>query len=127
MHLRYFPGEIAKLIDQLHLTPEGAQRCNQLKNQIDAQLLLDGSDQLDSFTSYGQMLAEFMFFDYFNFLPASHYVETVSKLPVNYLLKNDLWQDGEALLTSAILKLLNSQGVTREESLYISHTHIAIK
>ncbi|MFN5515076.1 MAG: class I SAM-dependent methyltransferase [Cyanobacteriota bacterium] len=72
-------------------------------------------------------IAEFMFSDYFNFTPSNQYVEIAGKLDVSYTIRNDLWKDGEKLLTNDILSELMSKGYIREELLSVAHTFVAIK
>jgi hypothetical protein len=68
-----------------------------------------------------------MFSDYFNFLPSNRYIETALSLDVSYVIRNDIWQDGEQYLTDAILAELNSKGYSKDEVLSVSHTYVAIK
>lgn len=76
---------------------------------------------------YAKNLADFMFSDYFNFLPSNRYIETALSLDVSYVIRNDIWQDGEQYLTDAILAELNSKGYSKDEVLSVSHTYVAIK
>jgi hypothetical protein len=48
-------------------------------------------------------------------------------LDVSYIIRDEIWQDGENLLTDEILEELNAKGYTKEELLSVSHTFVAIK
>jgi SAM-dependent methyltransferase len=72
-------------------------------------------------------LVDFMFSNYFNRRPAAEYLKICSELDVSYLIRNDIWQDGEALLTSEILEELTEKGFTQDELLAVSHTYVSIK
>jgi SAM-dependent methyltransferase len=76
---------------------------------------------------YANNLVEFMFSDYFNFMPSSRYVEAALSLNVSSVIRNEIWQDGEQYLTDDILADLNSKGYSKDEVLSTSHTYIAIK
>jgi SAM-dependent methyltransferase len=77
--------------------------------------------------SYVKNLAEFMFSDYFNFVPSTKYVEAALSLDVSYIIRNDIWQDGEQYLTDDILVELNRKGYNKDEVLSVAHTYIAVK
>ncbi|WP_228009590.1 hypothetical protein [Microcystis aeruginosa] len=68
-----------------------------------------------------------MFSDYFNFRSSIQYLKAVEPLDVSYIIRNEIWQDGENLLTDEILEELNAKGYTKEELLSVSHTFVAIK
>jgi hypothetical protein len=54
-------------------------------------------------------------------------MEAALSLDVSYIIRNDIWQDGEQYLTDAILAELNSKGYSKDEVLSVSHTYVAIK
>jgi hypothetical protein len=54
-------------------------------------------------------------------------MEAALSLDVSYVIRNDIWQDGEQYLTDAILAELNSKGYSKYEVLSVSHTYVAIK
>jgi hypothetical protein len=81
----------------------------------------------DDQNSYAENLVNFMFSDYFNFRPSTQYLKAVEPLDVSYIIRNEIWQDGENLLTDEILEELNAKGYTKDELLAAAHTYIAIK
>jgi SAM-dependent methyltransferase len=70
---------------------------------------------------------EFMFSDYFNFLPSARYIEVCSKLPVSEIIKNTLYRDSEIFLTDEVFQELNRIGYSKEELLSNAHEFIAKK
>jgi hypothetical protein len=50
-----------------------------------------------------------------------------NSLDISYCIRNDIWHEGQALLTSDILKELQAKGFSQEELLSVSHTFVAIK
>ena len=83
--------------------------------------------QQEKLISPAENLVDFMFSDYFNRHPAAQYLTIAGDLDVSYLIRNDIWQDGEALLTPDILEELIAKGFSKEELLSVSHTYVAIK
>jgi SAM-dependent methyltransferase len=72
-------------------------------------------------------LVDFMFSEYFNRRLATEYLKISSELKISYLIRNDIWQDGETFLTPDILEELTQKGLNKEEILSVSHTYVAIK
>jgi len=70
---------------------------------------------------------EFMFSDYFNFLPAQRYVDVCSTLPVSEVLQNTLWQESEDFLTEPVFRDLQKRGYSKAELLSVSHTFVGRK
>jgi hypothetical protein len=69
----------------------------------------------------------FIFSDYFNRISAETYLRIANSLDISYCIRNDIWHEGKALLTSDILKELQAKGFSQEELLSVSHTFVAIK
>lgn len=77
--------------------------------------------------SYADNIVAFLNSSYFNHLPSYVYIEAADKLPVQQMICNQFWQDGENLLTQEILQELETKGFTKDELLSASHTYISIK
>jgi SAM-dependent methyltransferase len=77
--------------------------------------------------SYAENVTNFLFSSYFNQLPATQYIQAAETLDVSYVIRNDIWQDGENFLTPDILEELTQKGLNQEELLSVSHTYVAIK
>jgi SAM-dependent methyltransferase len=94
---------------------------------LEAEGLLAVPVLANDIVSYADNIIAFLSSDYFNHLPAYLYVEAADKIPVNQVICNQFWQDGEKLLTRDILEELESKGLTKDELLSVSHTYVAIK
>lgn len=70
---------------------------------------------------------DFMFSDYFNFLPAQRYLDVCSKLPVSKIISNSLWLESEEYLQDDVFRELELLGYTKQELLAVSHIFIAQK
>jgi hypothetical protein len=94
---------------------------------LEQENLLSVPLKINDLNSYAENVANFVFSDYFNRHPASQYIKIAEVLDVSYRLRNDIWQDGEALLTNDILRELIEKGFQQDELLAVSHTYVAIK
>ena len=74
-----------------------------------------------------QQGVEFMFSDYFNFLPAQRYVDVCNQLPVSQVIQNSLVLEAEDLLPEDLFLELGALGYSRQELLAVSHTFVAKK
>lgn len=83
--------------------------------------------QQDKMTSQAKNLVDFIFSDYFNRRNAVDYLKIAGELNISYLIRNDIWQDGEKLLSPEVFEELTVKGFTKEELLSVSHTYVAIK
>ena len=70
---------------------------------------------------------DFMFSDYFNFLPARRYLEVCSELNVSEIIDNSLWLEPEENLSEDVFLELQAKGYSKEELLAASHRFIARK
>jgi hypothetical protein len=94
---------------------------------LEQENLLSAPLKINDLNSYAENVTNFVFSDYFNRQPASQYLKTAEVLDVSYRLRNDIWQEGETLLTPDILRELTEKGFTQDELLAVSHTYVAIK
>ena len=120
IHLRLSPPELVKYIEK---NKDALGNYGQFNEKLDWAELL----QQEKLISPAENLVDFMFSDYFNRHPAAQYLTIAGDLDVSYLIRNDIWQDGEALLTPDILEELIAKGFSKEELLSVSHTYVAIK
>jgi SAM-dependent methyltransferase len=72
-------------------------------------------------------IVNFMFSDYFNFHPSTRYLKACEDLDVSYVIRNDLWHQGEQFLTDKILEELTIKGYEKDEILAIAHIYVAVK
>lgn len=70
---------------------------------------------------------DFMFSDYFNFLPGRRYVEVCSQLEVSEIIDNTLWPEAEENLSKDVFLELQAKGYSKEELLAVSHRFVAKK
>jgi SAM-dependent methyltransferase len=70
-------------------------------------------------------VVDFIFSDYFNRAPARRYIEACSGVAVCEIIRNDLWLDGAAYLSSDVLAELQPKGYAEEELLAVAHTFVA--
>ncbi|AIE73334.1 MULTISPECIES: bifunctional 2-polyprenyl-6-hydroxyphenol methylase/3-demethylubiquinol 3-O-methyltransferase UbiG [unclassified Synechocystis] len=123
IHLRLSPTEIKNYIYANKTAVDLQDWIDILQQeQLLSVPLVDGD-----LVSYAENLVNFLSSDYFNRLPASCYINGASQLPVNKLIRNELWQDGETLLTPDVLIELISKGFTKKELLAVSHNYVAVK
>jgi SAM-dependent methyltransferase len=123
IHLRLSQSEMLQYIREY-------KQVSDLQSWIDLleqENLLSAPLKINDLNSYAENVANFVFSDYFNRQPASQYLKTAEVLDVSYRLRNDLWQDGETLLTPDILRELTEKGFSQDELLAVSHTYVAIK
>jgi len=123
IHLRLAKNQILEYLNQ-HKTLQDIVPFVELLEKLN---LLSVPLVKDDQNSYAENLVNFMFSDYFNFRPSTQYLKAVEPLDVSYIIRNDIWQDGENLLTDEILEELNAKGYTKDELLAAAHTYIAIK
>jgi ubiquinone/menaquinone biosynthesis C-methylase UbiE len=120
IHLRLSPSELIEYIQKNKIDLGSYGRSN-------TELYSTMLPKNESSSSPIENLVDFIFSDYFNRHSASDYSRIAGGLDVSYLIRNDIWQDGESLLTSDILEKLKNKGFTKEELLSTSHTYVAIK
>lgn len=70
---------------------------------------------------------EFMFSNYFNFLPAHRYLDVCNQLPVSQIIQNNLLLEADDLLPEDLFLELEALGYSRQELLAVSHTFVARK
>lgn len=123
IHLRLSQSEMLQYIRE-HKQVSDLQSWIDLLQQEN---LLSVPLKINDLNSYAENIANFVFSDYFNRQPASQYIKVAEVLDVSYRLRNDVWKDGEALLTHDILRELTEKGFQKDELLAVSHTYVAIK
>lgn len=109
----------------LRLSPEELIHYIEAREDIGSYTYIGNSTSIEK--SKIQDLVSFIFSDYFNRISAETYLRIADSLDISYCIRNDIWHEGQALLTSDILKELQAKGFSQEELLSVSHTFVAIK
>jgi hypothetical protein len=72
-------------------------------------------------------VVNFLASPYFNRLSAQEYLKSAACLDVSYVIRNEIWQNGENLLKAELFEELSNKGFTQDDLLAVSHTYVAIR